>query len=167
MTLYSVYCRRIVLHVRPISKDSVHKWGTIYLHALWLQNRSAQCLEDSQGTTRGICISSYSLKNMVCYGFKSHSSRRCLSSSFSVVLSYVGRCLATGWSLIQGIVPVFFMRENSRKIVYLDRVLLTENQISLVMWFVQIWDGVITICRYAAKFTCGLIKMFVKTVILF
>jgi hypothetical protein len=118
MTLYSVYCRRIVLHVRPISKDSVHKWGTIYLHALWLQNRSAQCLEDSQGTTRGICISSYSLKNMVCYGFKSHSSRRCLSSSLSVVLSYVGRCLTTGWSLIQGIIPVFSMRENSRKIVY-------------------------------------------------
>jgi hypothetical protein len=34
-------------------------------------------------------------------GFESRSRHGCLSLSFCVMLSYVGRCLATSWSLVQ------------------------------------------------------------------
>jgi hypothetical protein len=38
-------------------------------------------------------------------GFESRLMHGCLSASFCVVLSCVGRGLATGWSLVQGILP--------------------------------------------------------------
>jgi hypothetical protein len=38
-------------------------------------------------------------------GFESRSRHGCLSASFCVVLPCVGRGLATGWSLVQGVLP--------------------------------------------------------------
>jgi hypothetical protein len=38
-------------------------------------------------------------------GFESHSKHGCLSASFCFVLSYVGRGIATGWSLVHGVLP--------------------------------------------------------------
>jgi hypothetical protein len=38
-------------------------------------------------------------------GFESRSRHGCLSASFCAVLSCVGRGLATGWSLVQGVLP--------------------------------------------------------------
>jgi hypothetical protein len=38
-------------------------------------------------------------------GFESRSRQGCLSAFFCVVLSCVGRGLATGWSLVQGVLP--------------------------------------------------------------
>jgi hypothetical protein len=38
-------------------------------------------------------------------GFESRSRHGCSSASFCVVLSCVGRGLATGWSLVQGVLP--------------------------------------------------------------
>jgi len=69
ITLYSVYNRGTVLCVRPMSEDCVHKWGTFNLHAVWLQNRPAQCVEDSQSTTRGMYIASSTFKSDAWCGF--------------------------------------------------------------------------------------------------
>jgi hypothetical protein len=52
------------------------------------------------------------------HGFESRSRYECLSSSFCVVLSCVGRGLATGWSLVQGVLPYV---NRSRNLLYVRR----------------------------------------------
>jgi hypothetical protein len=46
-------------------------------------------------------------------GFESRSRHGCLSASFCVVLSCVGRNLATGWSLVQGVLPYVWIAQET------------------------------------------------------
>jgi hypothetical protein len=49
-------------------------------------------------------------------GFESRLKHGCLSSSFYVVLSCVGRGLATNWSLVQGVLPMLkWFREQKKR----------------------------------------------------
>jgi hypothetical protein len=53
-------------------------------------------------------------------GVESRSRHGCLSASFCVVLSCVGRGLATGWSLVQGVRPTICLN-TSRNLLYVRR----------------------------------------------
>jgi hypothetical protein len=70
------------------------------------------------------------------HGFESRLRHRCLSASFCVVLSCVVRGLATGWSLVQGVLPyVYIAQEISYMKGYKPEVTNPQNCKKLVSRF--------------------------------